>query len=57
MAVRPPQDSEHPTDGDDRPAGGTNPLSGPVLIWAIFIVVAVILAVIVAMIFSQAGGA
>ena len=36
-----------PTDGDDRPAGGTNPLSGPVLVWATLGVVGIIVVAIV----------
>lgn len=35
MAIRAPKDEDFPTDGDDRPAGGTSPLSGPVVVLAV----------------------
>jgi hypothetical protein len=47
MSIRAPKDEDFPTDGDDRPAGGTNPLSGPVVVLAVLGVVGAIVALFI----------
>ena len=54
MTARPPQGGEEPARRtEDASTGGTNPLAGPVVVWAILIGVAVVLAILAAIGFGS----
>lgn len=49
MNARPPQGSEDPDSRTgDASTGGTNPLTGPVVVWAVLIGVAIVVVILVA---------
>jgi hypothetical protein len=54
MANRLPKTNDIPTDGDDRPAGGTNPLSGPVIVIVVLVVVALVVGILLVMMAQHA---
>jgi hypothetical protein len=56
MSIRAPKDEDFPTDGDDRPAGGTSPLSGPIVVLAVLGVAGTIIVLFIFLLIKGATG-